>query len=174
MASTFQRGKVQLVFGAMDVDGDGVLRESDFDALAGRWASIRAAGDEEHLMAIMHGWWGTLAERSRDPESVTLDDVLTVVDLLGRTPDAVDATAEAMFEAIDEDGDGRISPAEYQRMIEAWNGSPTDTTAVFVRLDADGDGTVSRTEFVRHWREFWVGDDPAAPGSHVFGIPPAA
>ncbi|MFD2348241.1 hypothetical protein ACFSTC_00825 [Nonomuraea ferruginea] len=60
-------------------------------------------------MAIMHGWWGTLAERSRDPESVTLGDVLTVVDLLGRTPDAVDATAEAMFEAIDEDGDDRIS-----------------------------------------------------------------
>lgn len=122
----------------------------------------------------MHGWWITLAERSRDPESVTLDDVLTVVDLLGRMPDAVDATAEAMFDAIDEDGDDRISPAEYQRMIEAWNGSPTDTAAIFARLDADGDGTVSRTEFIRHWREFWAGDDPTAPGTHVFGTPPTA
>jgi Ca2+-binding EF-hand superfamily protein len=174
MASTFQRGKVQLVFGAMDADGDGALRESDFDALAGRWASIRAAGDAERLTAIMHGWWITLAERSRDPESVTLDDVLTVVDLLGKMPDAVDATAEAMFDAIDEDGDDRISPAEYQRMIEAWNGSPTDTAAIFARLDADGDGTVSRTEFIRHWREFWAGDDPTAPGTHVFGTPPTA
>ena len=174
MASTFQRGKVQLVFGAMDADGDGALRESDFDALAGRWASIRAAGDAERLMAIMHGWWITLAERSRDPESVTLDDVLTVVDLLGQMPDAVDATAEAMFDAIDEDGDDRISPAEYQRMIEAWNGSPTDTAAIFARLDADSDGTVSRTEFMRHWREFWAGDDPTAPGTHVFGTPPTA
>ncbi|MEV4220456.1 EF-hand domain-containing protein [Nonomuraea sp. NPDC049725] len=174
MASTFQRGKVQLVFSAMDADGDGALRESDFDDLARRWAAIRRAGDTERLTAVMRGWWGTLAAHSRDPESVTLDDVLTVVDVLGEMPGAVDATAEAMFDAIDEDGDGRISPAEYRRMIEAWNGGPTDTTAAFARLDADGDGAVSRTEFILHWGEFWAGDDPAAPGTHVFGTPPAA
>lgn len=171
MASTFQRGKVELVFSAMDADGDGLLRESDFESLARRWATVRAAGDEERLTAIMHGWWGTLAAHSRDPESVTVEDVLTVVDLLGQIPDAVTATAEAMFEAVDEDGDGRISPTEYQRMIEAWNGSPTDTTAVFARLDADGDGTISRAEFTLHWSEFWAGDDPTAPGTHVFGTP---
>lgn len=173
MASTFQRGKVELVFSAMDADGDGILRESDFEALARRWASVRAAGDEERLRSIMHGWWGTLAASSRDPESVAVEDVLTVVDLLGRMPDAVAATAEVMFEAVDEDGDGRISPAEYRRMIEAWNGRSTDTAAVFSRLDADGDGTISRAEFVLHWSEFWSGDDPEAPGAHVFGAPPA-
>ncbi|MEU4549219.1 EF-hand domain-containing protein [Nonomuraea dietziae] len=174
MASTFQRGKVELVFSAMDADGDGILHESDFEALARRWASVRAAGDAERLTAIMHGWWGTLAARSRDPESVAVEDVLTVVDQLGQMPDAVAATAEVMFEAVDEDGDGRISPAEYQRMIEAWNGRSTDTAAVFARLDADGDGAISRAEFILHWREFWAGDDPAAPGTHVFGTPPAS
>ncbi|WP_327085415.1 EF-hand domain-containing protein [Nonomuraea sp. NBC_01738] len=199
MASTFQRSKIELVFRAMDTDGDGRLRESDFAALARRWASVRAArpttadhttadhtagdheaadraavGDEERLSGIMHGWWGTLAGRARDPESVTVDDVLTVVDLLGQMPGAVTATAEAMFEAVDEDGDGRISPAEYRRMIEAWNGRPTDTTAAFTRLDLDADGTISRAEFTGHWTEFWAGDDPAAPGSHVFGEPAAS
>ncbi|MEU4578776.1 EF-hand domain-containing protein [Nonomuraea sp. NPDC023979] len=109
MASTFQRGKVQLVFSAMDADGDGALRESDFDDLARRWAAIRRAGDAERLTAAMRGG-RTLAARSRNPESVTLDDVLTVVDVLGEMPGAVDATAEAMFDAIDEDSDGRISP----------------------------------------------------------------
>ncbi|WP_219502856.1 EF-hand domain-containing protein [Nonomuraea ceibae] len=99
MASTFQRGRVQLVFSAMDADGDGALRESDFDDLARRWAAIRRAGDAERLTAAMRGG-RTLAAHGRNPESVTLDDVLTVVD----------ATAEAMFDAIDEDSDGRISP----------------------------------------------------------------
>ncbi|MEV0585269.1 EF-hand domain-containing protein [Nonomuraea sp. NPDC050310] len=171
MATTFQRDKVRLVFGAMDADGDGLLRESDFDALARRWAQTRVAGDEERLTAIMRGWWRLLAARSRDPESVAMEDVLTVVDLLGQLPDEVIGTAEAMFDAVDEDRDGRICPAEYQRMIEAWNGRPTDTTAAFARLDLDGDGTLSRREFARHWSEFWAGDDPDAPGSHVFGPP---
>ncbi|MBA2893112.1 EF-hand domain-containing protein [Nonomuraea soli] len=174
MASTFQRDKVNLVFTAMDADGDGVLREDDFVALARRWASVRVAGDEDRLIAIMHGWWSTLAARSRDPRSVAVDDVLTVVDLLGQMPDAVTATADAMFEAVDEDGDGRISPVEYRLMIEAWNGRPTDTADAFARLDLDGDGIISRSEFARHWSEFWAGDDPAAPGAYVFGTPRAA
>ncbi|MEV4163507.1 EF-hand domain-containing protein [Nonomuraea dietziae] len=44
---------------------------------------------------------------------------------------------------------------------------------MFSRLDADGDGTLSRAEFVLHWSEFWSGDDPEAPGAHVFGALPA-
>lgn len=171
MASDFQRRKISGVFAAMDDDGDGLLEREDFAALTARWISIRGAGDDVRLAEIMMGWWRTLlaaSDRDRD-ERVSLDEVMLVVDRLDDIPDAVNGTAEAMFEAIDEDGDGRISAGEYRRLIEAWNGRETDTDAVFPLLDLDGDGHISKEEFVRLWREFWAGDDPGAPGTWVFG-----
>ncbi|WP_307801076.1 EF-hand domain-containing protein [Actinomadura violacea] len=172
MASTFQRDKVRSVFDAMDGDGDGALRESDFEDLARRWAAVRVAGDEERLLAVMRGWWDTLAVHSRTADAVMIDDVLTVVDLLDGMPEAVTATADSMFEAVDEDGDGLVSPAEYQRMIEAWSGGHADVGDTFALLDLDGDGAISREEFAAHWYEFWAGDDPDAPGSRIFGRVP--
>jgi Ca2+-binding EF-hand superfamily protein len=171
MASEFQRKKIAGVFDAMDADGDGFLEKEDFAALTARWTATRSAGDEVRLAKVMMGWWDTLLAASdldRD-DRVTLDEVLLVVDRLDTMPEAVTGTAEAMFEATDEDGDGRISAEEYHRLIEAWSGQETDTDAVFPLLDRDGDGHLSKEEFVRLWREFWAGDDPDAPGTWVFG-----
>jgi hypothetical protein len=58
---------------------------------------------------------------------------------------------------------------EYRQLIEAWNGRETDTSEVFTLLDLNQDGYLSRSEFTEHWTEFWAGDNPAAPGSWVFG-----
>ncbi|WP_460369531.1 EF-hand domain-containing protein, partial [Actinocorallia lasiicapitis] len=126
--------------------------------------------DAAVLRAVMLGWWSALTGEAGAPDGVTLDDVLATVDLLPTMPEAVHATAEAMFEAVDADGDGTISPQEYDQMIEAWRGGPADTREVFDLLDLDHDGVISRAEFVRHWYEFWAGDDPAAPGASVFGL----
>jgi hypothetical protein len=119
----------------------------------------------------MLGWWSALSAASPDGVRARLDDVMAVVDLLPGMTDAVVATADAMFEAVDENGDGAISRAEYRRLIEAWNGCPTDTDEVFDLLDLDGDGHLSQPEFRVLWAEFWAGDDPAAPGTWVFGGP---
>jgi Ca2+-binding EF-hand superfamily protein len=175
MASEFQRGKIEGVFRAMDDDRDGFLRREDFQALSDRWTALRGAvpGSAEHerLSGVMLGWWSALSAAA-DParnDRVTLDDVLSVVDQLGGLSDAVRATATAMFDAVDENGDGEISPAEYHRMIHVWNGVATDTDDVFPLLDGNGDGHLSRDEFTALWTEFWAGDDPTAPGTWVFG-----
>jgi Ca2+-binding EF-hand superfamily protein len=175
MASELQRRKVAGVVEAMDVDGDGFLGEEDFAALTRRWTAVRelppGSAGHERLTEIMMGWWATLLAASdldRD-NKVSLDEVLLVVDRLGEMLDAVRGTAAAMFEAVDEDQDGRISAAEYRQLIETWNGQPTDTDEVFHRLDLDGDGYLSRAEFTELWTEFWAGDDPTSPGTWVFG-----
>ena len=173
MASGFQRSKIAGVFEAMDRDRRGALVEGDFVALAERWTTLRGlTPDSEQyarLRAIMLGWWSSLASASRDGARVALDDVMAVVDQLPGMLDAVSATADAMFEAIDANGDGRISRAEYRQLIEAWNGRVTDTDEVFALLDLDGDGHISQQEFRGLWTQFWVEDDPQAPGTWVFG-----
>ncbi|ONI79627.1 calcium sensor EFh [Actinosynnema sp. ALI-1.44] len=170
MASDLQRRKVAGVFDAMDVDGDGFLEERDFRALADRWTALRGA-DEQRLTSIMLGWWATLlaaSDQNRD-NKVTIDEVLLVVDQLPEMPETVIATADAMFKAIDADGDGYVTASEYRQMIEAWNGTETDTDTIFPALDTDGDGRLSRAEFATLWFEFWAGNNADAPGTLVFG-----
>jgi Ca2+-binding EF-hand superfamily protein len=175
MASELQRRKTAVVFGAMDVDTDGFLTESDFSALAARWTANRGlpptSAQARRLTAIMMGWWETLLAASDvdGDDRVTLDEVLLVVDGLAADTAPVIATADAMFEAVDADGDGRISAAEYRELIETWTGQPTDTDEVFGLLDSDSDGHLSLDEFVVLWTEFWAGDNPNAPGTWVFG-----
>jgi hypothetical protein len=173
MASEFQRRKVAGVFDAMDVDGRGFLTEQDFAALAARWTTLRGLtpGSDPYtrLRAVMLGWWASLSSAAVDGDRATLDDVMVVVDQLPTMTDAVTATAEAMFGAIDENADGRISRAEYRQLIEAWTGQETDTDEIFSLLDLDADGHLSREEFRRLWTQFWTGDDPDSPGTWVFG-----
>ncbi|WP_018686016.1 EF-hand domain-containing protein [Actinokineospora enzanensis] len=172
MASGFQRDKVAAVFAAMDHDGDQVLTESDFAALADRWTRVRGcapdSADHHRLTTVMLGWWHTLRTAAA-ADHVTLDDVLTVVDQLPAMPSAVAATAEAMFDAVDTNADGTISADEYRTMIEAWNGRPADTATTFARLDLDSDGHLSRAEFTTLWTQFWSGNDPTSPGTWIFG-----
>jgi Ca2+-binding EF-hand superfamily protein len=173
MASELQRRKVALVFAAMDVDSDELLEQEDFEALAQRWTVNRGLAPDSpeaaRLSEIMMGWWSTLLAASDADDKVTLDDVLVVVDRLAADTTPVAATATAMFEAIDADGDERISAPEYNELIETWNGAPTDTDEVFGELDLDGDGHLSLDEFVQLWTEFWAGDNPNAAGTWVFG-----
>jgi Ca2+-binding EF-hand superfamily protein len=175
MASELQRRKTALVFTAMDVDADGFLDREDFAALAARWTVNRGLATESpegrRLDAIMMGWWETVlaaSDTDRD-DKVTLDEVLVVVAQLHADLAPVVATATALFEAVDADGDRRISAAEYRELIETWNGTATDTDEVFPLLDRDGDGHLSEEEFIQLWTEFWAGDDPNAPGNWVFG-----
>lgn len=175
MASEFQRRKVAAVFHAMDADANGYLEKSDFEALTERWLSARGAHpgspDAEVLTSIMMGWWEairTMSDANHD-NMVSLDELMRVVDQLGSMTDEVLATADAMFAAIDEDGDGRISLEEHKQIVKAWKGSDEGAEEAFHHLDLNGDGTISREEFRELWLEFWSGNDPSHPGQWVFG-----
>jgi EF hand domain-containing protein len=175
MASDFQRRKVAAVFHAMDADDNGFLEQPDFELLAQRWVGIRGwesgSPGYERLEAIMMGWWSalrTMSDADRDG-MVSLDELMVVVDQLDTMDDEVHRTADAMFEAVDEDGDGRISVEEHKQIVRAWKGSDEGVDETFARLDLDGDGCLSQTEFRELWSDFWRGDDPAKPGQWMFG-----
>ncbi|MFB6721054.1 EF-hand domain-containing protein [Kribbella sp. NPDC056345] len=172
MASEFQRRKVAGVFEAMDADGNGYLDESDFEALTERWVGLRSTtADHERLRTIMMGWWSAISTLSgaENSDRVSLDELMNVVDQLPGMADAVHATADAMFDAIDENGDDRIALTEHKQVVYAWKGSGDDIEEVFPQLDINGDGHLSRAEFRDLWTGFWSGDDPDSPSQWVFG-----
>ncbi|MFD3548238.1 EF-hand domain-containing protein [Streptomyces sp. NPDC058655] len=175
MASVFQQRKIQGMFDAFDADGDGYLRRGDFEALAARWGRLPGVGPGTELRArveaVVMGWWeGLVAVADADDDGrVDFDELLVLVDRLPSMAGAVTATADTVFDAVDENGDGRISRTEHRRLIETWSGRAVDTDEVFGLLDLDGDGYLSRAEFAVLWSQFWIGDDPSEPGNLVCG-----
>ena len=174
MASEFQQRKIAGVFHAMDADSNGLLEETDFEAVVERWAAIRGweegSDGYDRMRSIMLGWWAALAMSDQDGDGrVSFDELMVLVDRLGSLGDEVRATADAMFEAIDENGDGRIALEEHKQVVRAWKGSDEGVEEVFPQLDLNGDGHLSRDEFRELWSGFWTGDDPDAPSQWVFG-----
>ncbi|GHJ40994.1 EF-hand domain-containing protein [Streptomyces sp. TS71-3] len=179
MASAFQERKLKGMFAAFDADGDGFLREDDFRALVDRWSRLPGVdpGTESHarMETLLMGWWAALLENgdANGDGTVDMDELLSLVGKLPTMTGDVTATAELLFEAVDADGDGRITPEEHRRLVETWNGRPVDLTGIFDLLDLNGDGHLDREEFSTLWRQFWISDDPAAPGNWLCGRFPA-
>ncbi|MFD8418816.1 EF-hand domain-containing protein [Streptomyces sp. NPDC059466] len=175
MASAFQERKLKGMFAAFDADGDGYLREDDFTALVARWSRLPGVGPGTQLRArvetLLMGWWGALLEAgdANGDGTVDMGELLTLVDRLPTMTESVTATADTVFDAVDTNGDGRISPQEHRRLVETWSGRPADMTGVFELLDQDGDGHLGREEFASLWRQFWISDDPAEPGNWLCG-----
>ena len=139
-----------------------------------RWAAIRGwepgSDDYEAMRAVMLGWWAAVAQTDQDGDGrVTIEELMLLVDQLGSMGEEVAATADAMFDAIDENGDGQIALEEHKQVVRAWKGSDEGVEDVFPQLDLNGDGHLSRDEFRELWSGFWRGDDPDSPSQWVFG-----
>ncbi|MER5809596.1 EF-hand domain-containing protein [Streptomyces sp. NPDC002033] len=175
MASAFQERKLKGMFAAFDADGDGYLREEDFTALVARWSRLPGVDPGTPLRArvetLLMGWWAALLEAgdANGDGTVDLGELLALVDRLPAMTAEVTATADTVFDAVDANGDGRISPEEHHRLVETWTGRSVDTTGVFELLDPNGDGHLGREEFALLWQQFWTSDDPADPGNWLCG-----
>ncbi|HEY8979532.1 MAG TPA: EF-hand domain-containing protein [Streptomyces sp.] len=175
MSSEFQRVKLRAMFEAFDADGNGYLEEADFVALADRWGRLPRVKGRAELAArvdgVLKGWWQHLSQAVDTDHNgrIDMDDLLAMVDLLPTMPEAVAATAETIFDAVDENADGRISRTEHQQLVDTWHGRPVDTGDTFGHLDQDADGYLSRPEFTALWAQFWISDDPAEPGNLMCG-----
>ncbi len=56
--------------------------------------------------------------------------------------------AEALFSAIDVDGDGSLTISEMKAKLAELGFSPAQAEAFFQKIDADGDGNATRAEFI--------------------------
>jgi hypothetical protein len=76
---------------------------------------------------------------------------------------------EDVFDALDMDHDGGVALEDYRYYYACSGQRLSDAGGNFAKLDLNGDGRISREEFTRLCTDFFLGDDPQAPGNWLFG-----
>lgn len=178
MTSELRRRKLEKSFGSIDVDRDDVIHEVDVTALAQiwcetydltprspDWTAIHIAGQK--LFREMPG-----TTDAHGVKRITVQDWITWGDDPA-FPGFVEATAipfsMAVFAAADKDNDGRINAAEMMAAQTRGGMSEDETNKAFGILDTDGDGYVTTDEYIQAARDFYLSDDPNAPGNFIAG-----
>lgn len=167
-------------FKGADVDGDGVITHQDVRLMGERYVAARGAAPESttarRLVDGLDAFWANvIAPMDQDGDGEV--DLREMSEGFRRAltdpalyPQQVGPVTDCYFDLIDLDGDDRVDQAEFGEIFGlAGNVSSEDSAAVFAALDLDGSGGLDRAEFHRAVAEFFYGDDPDAPATHLFG-----
>ncbi|MBH25259.1 MAG: hypothetical protein CMH57_12570 [Myxococcales bacterium] len=187
MLSDFQRRKLTRRFHTYDRARKGTIRWDDIEQVLNQildmsgW-SMNAPERQTFLLQGRTGWQLLAAAADVDANGeVDLEEWLTFYDehvlsrgvesdVPGGLPDWLDGLIEMSFAAMDTDGDGVISFDEYQRYQRAHGIDNYDMIEQgFDAIDSNGDGHIS----VAEWRDlsidFYLGDDPKAASTWLWG-----
>ncbi|USX53317.1 oxygenase MpaB family protein [Lentzea sp. HUAS12] len=161
----------------LDQSGDGVLRWSDFLAMA-REISTHLDLDEKDEDAVheaFHSWWEQLCTATGTPADGSVTAAAYAVALADRTypgpagrERGYGAVAAVVRGLIDRDGNGEVRQDEYTRLLDH---SPRrhELIAAMRELDHDGDGTIRGDELELALREFLVGERDFEAARHLLG-----
>jgi hypothetical protein len=87
-----------------------------------------------------------------------------------RSIERLERVARHTFRAIDRTDSGRVTEAEFGDWLAAWN--VDRHAAVFDRLDRDGKGYLNENDLTEAIKEFYLSNDPDAPGNVLYGALP--
>jgi len=179
MLSDLQEQKATHYFNIIDEDGNGIVEVSDFALRAQRLAEARGvtqAEKKEALRKLVMRWWdhiSAIADFDGDAR-VTLPEWKAYWRSIQRGVEQDDDTlhtlhraARGTLRAVDRTGTGRITEPEYADWLAAWG--VTETTEAFTSLDRGSKGYLTEQDLVVAVQEFYLSDDPEAPGNVLYG-----
>ena len=180
MLGDLQEQKASYYFDLIDEDGNGLIEVSDFALRAQRLAEAQdLAGEEdrEGLREEVLAWWEhicAIADFDGDAR-VSLPEWKAYWRSLQRgaergeqkTLQTLERAARGTLRAIDRTGTGRVSESEYGDWLAAWGA--TGTAEAFCQLDRGGKGFLTEADLIVAVHEFYLSDDPAAPGNALYG-----
>jgi Ca2+-binding EF-hand superfamily protein len=180
MLSEVMQKKLIGVARRWDVNGDGFVEEEDYAIAAERLASLSgfAPGSTEFIrihQALMAGWDLMRQFDSDSDGRVSAEECLSGFERMYADPDTYDAVvvqpSKEIFDLVDSDHDGAISPQEHQAFLRALSATDEDIAVAWEHIDPSHDGAISRDHFVRLVDDFFRSDDPGVPGTWLFGRP---
>ncbi len=181
MLGDLQRRKAAYYFDLIDEDDNGVIEAADFRLRADRLAESLDVTDEaeqDQLRRRVMEWWehlSTLADANDDGQ-ITREEWrmywarFKVAVSMGSDRQSIqnlEHAARQTFRAIDRSGSGRITEAEFLNWLAAWDVEADPT--VFRRLDRDDDGFLTESDLAEATTEFYLSNDPSAPGNVLYG-----
>ncbi|MBD2525721.1 EF-hand domain-containing protein [Nostoc sp. FACHB-133] len=179
MLSELQKKKLTYYFHVFDADKNGVLEKSDFDKIVNEYAeSYNIAKDSEiyQYISSTYGkrWEGLAKEADTNADNkVSLDEWLSYQDKLVNDPksDFLWLKIASMFHDIqDINKDGSINLEEYQVLYKIHGiGNASLAAEIFYKLDFDGDGKIMKNDHLNLVADFYLSDNPQAPGNLFFG-----
>ena len=165
----FWKKKFRHAIKLTDVNRDGSITRSDFQMMVERYREMGTS--EKHLKKLSD----TLMKVC-DAWGLTEGKTLTYDEFAENYMASLDTAGEFsmrrftdMFEIIDEDGDGVISPREWSKYSKAIGVAPAHAAESFRVMDVDGDEKVSRDEFLAYNQEFFYSTEDKLKSSILFG-----
>jgi len=182
-----QKDKFLHTFDLLDVDGNGVLQYEDFrmavdimcDERGWREGHRRRRG----LVRANRRIWDMMV-RYLDADG---DGEISIVEWLNFhfeafikdpnlesvNPDlngALATTSQFFCDMLDCDLDGKVTQQDYILFCDAYRISEEEAKRCFDLFDKNSDGILQVSEVERLIREFYLSNDPKAPGNVFFGI----
>jgi len=173
-------GKLAHAFKQLDVNQNGQIELDDLLELGNRvLTALKVApesADGRALAAAYEQLWGALvreADTNHDgmlsPQEYVTAMRSAFFERHGGFDEAFRPAATITVKLADADGDGAVTPRDFEILLSAFQATPADAELAFGHLDTDGDGTLSVDELIEAARHFYAGDDPDAPGNWLFG-----
>jgi hypothetical protein len=182
MIGDLQRKKASHYFDLIDEDDNGLIQAEDFQLRAERMATARNVTDadaREALTERVMTWWEHLCAIADfdDDDRVTREEwetywqsIEAAVNQGGearqKTVQSFERAARGTYAAINTGG-GSITEDEYAEWLAAWG--VEDSGDAFRRLDRDDTGALTEENLIEAVKEFYLSNDPNAPGNALYG-----
>jgi|JFJP01.1.fsa_nt_gi hypothetical protein len=179
MLTELQKKKLTYYFHVFDVDKNGSLEKSDFDKIINAYAEgYNLTQDSETYQYISSTYgkrWEALAKEAdtNADNKVSLDEWLFYHDKLLNEPKSDFLwlkIASRFIDIQDVDKDGAWSFEEYKIMYQILEiGDDSLAAEIFAKLDFDGDGKILKNDCLNLVADFYLSNNPQAPGNLFFG-----
>ncbi|QFZ20883.1 EF-hand domain-containing protein [Saccharothrix syringae] len=181
MLNELLKRKLAHLFALLDVDDDGTIDRMDYTASADRLVTAfgfaPGSPESERVRERYNRLWEsvTLPMDTDGDERVDVAEYSSGMDRFVTASDDgyrthIAPVADAFYDLMDVDGDGRITRTEYVRMAaSAFRLSEDAGNAAFDKLDLNGNGWLDRDELHTANEQFFRSQEEDARGNWIFG-----
>lgn len=183
MLSDFRKKKLSVAFDIYDADNNELIERTDIELFAHSYANILGLtpGSEQYQTLIEHelSVWEKLSKNcdlNRDGK-ISRDEFFLGFEKwqenIGDLIVFLVRSYESTFKYIDRDEDGKISFDEFVAFTNTDRQNREACKEIFGRLDTDQDGDLSFEELQKHYFDYFLSEDPSAPGTEFWGKLPS-